>query len=299
LRYPSLALSRLLLLFLVSALGCSGSEDPPTAGTAMGGAGASGASGAGASAGGTSGAGAAGAGAGGLASAGNSGAGGTPAPGGSAGAGSDSALESDARLMVLGSSNELITCWRAFLWQKLQDAGRSEVDFVGDVNSGPDCGVPGYDMDLRAQSGIIISDVSSEQFATWFAAHPPQVVLMHFGGADLLNGLPISGVIDAYTRALEAVRAVTPDVIMLAGQHTPMDSSNCECATTVLELNAAMETWAAEQTTAGSPVIPVDLFTGLDLDDDFSDRVHLNESGSEKVAQRFFDALEPHFTPSP
>ncbi len=220
------------------------------------------------------------------------------ATGGAAGNGGNSvtaAVPADAKLMVLGSSNELETCWRAFLWQKLQTAGLDQLDFVGDVTSGPDCGVAGYDQDLRAQGGIIVSDLPAEQFAAWFGAYPARIILMHFGGADLLSNLPIDGIIAAYTRALDEARNVTPDVILLAGQHTPQDSAGCDCATTVPELNAAMATWAAEVSTAESPVIPIDLFTGLDLDTDFSDRVHLNESGSEKVAQRFFDALAPLF----
>jgi hypothetical protein len=63
----------------------------------------------------------------------------------------------------------------------------------------------------------------------------------------------------------------------------------------VAQLNAAIATWAEERSTENSPVIAVDLFTGLDLDADFSDRVHLNELGSAKVAERFFAALEPLF----
>jgi hypothetical protein len=220
------------------------------------------------------------------------------ATGGAAGSGGNSlapTVPADAKLMVLGSSNELETCWRAFLWQKLQAAGLNQLDFVGDVTSGPDCGVAGYDQDLRAQSGIIVSDVPAEQFAAWFGAYPARIILMHFGGADLLSNLPIDGIIAAYTRALDEARTVTADVILLAAQHTPQDSAGCDCATTVPELNAAMATWAAQVSTAESPVIPIDLFTGFDLDTDFSDRVHLNEAGSAKVAQRFFDALTPLF----
>jgi hypothetical protein len=123
--------------------------------------------------------------------------------------------------MVLGSSNELNTCWRAFLWEKLQDAGLDGVDFVGDVSSGPDCGVDGYDLDLRAQSGFVVSEASAEQFAAWFNPYSPRLVLAHCGGADLIREMPISGPIEGYDRALAAAREANPGVIWLAGQHTP------------------------------------------------------------------------------
>jgi hypothetical protein len=218
------------------------------------------------------------------------------AAGGSAGsagsAGGGTVLSGTVKIMVLGSSNELITCWRALLWQKLETANIKNFDFVGGVTSGPDnCGVTGYDKDLQAESGIIISNLSASDFAGWFSAHPPQVILMHFGGADLLNNMPIDGVLKGYSLALAQARIVTPAVRLLIAQHTPEDKP------AVVTLNADIVTWATQNTTAASPITVVDLYTGLDPVNDFSDRVHLNLSGSEKVASRWFTALQPILKP--
>ena len=206
-------------------------------------------------------------------------------------AGAGPTLTGTAQIMVLGSSNELITCWRALLWQKLRAANITNFDFIGGVTDGPDCGVAGYDKDLQAQSGIIISNLMASQFAGWFSAHPPQVILMHFGGADLLNDMPIDGVLKGYSLALAQARMVNPKVILLIAQHTP------EGKPSVLELNADIVTWAMQNGTSASPVIVVDLYTGLDPVKDFSDGVHLNASGSEKVATRWFEKLAPLFKP--
>src|SRR5204863_3895737 len=110
------------------------------------------------------------------------------------------------------------------------------------------------------------------------------------GGADLLAGMPIDGVMKSYQRALDAARMVNPNVILLIAQHTP------EGKDTVLTLNADIATWAPMVSTAASPVNAVDLYTGL-LPSDFSDGVHLNQSGSMKVADRFYQALKPFFKP--
>ena len=294
-----------ILTLLVQLAACS--SDAPTAvggsGGAAGGAGAAmaGAATAGASSGGAvSSAAGAGAGAasgasdttgsGGAATAGTSSAG----AGGVAGsaAGGASAITGTAKIMVLGSSNELITCWRALLWQKLQTAQISNFDFVGSVSDGPDCGVPGYDKDLQAQSGTIVSNLTAEQFAGWFQAHPPDIVLAHFGGADLLANLPVDGIIEGYSLALEQARMVVPSVRFMIALHTPQNSG-----ASVPELSAATMTWASQKTTATSPVTVVDLYTGLVTATDFSDGVHLNAAGSEKVAARWFAALEPLFKP--
>jgi lysophospholipase L1-like esterase len=127
-------------------------------------------------------------------------------------------------------------------------------------------------------------------YAGWFKANTPQIALMHFGGADLLANMPVDGVMMAYTTLLGELRKANPSAILLIAQHTP------EGKDAVLTLNADIAKWATENTTAQSPVIAVDLYTGI-LPSDQSDGVHLNLSGSQKVADRFFAALKPFFKP--
>jgi lysophospholipase L1-like esterase len=302
----------LLTVALPGALACSGSE-PASAGTTAGSAGSSGASAAGGTAGaataGSVSVGGGGASAGSVGASGASGAGGslggagaaTAGASGSAGSGGSAGaigLTGNVDIMVLGSSNELITCWRAFLWQKLQAAEIKNFDFVGGVTQGDDCGVAGYDKDLQAQSGIIVSNLPASKFQEWFTAHPPDIILMHFGGADLLNNMPVDGVLKAYSLMLTEARKVKPKVRLMAAQHTPQDSNGCTaCDASVLDLNAKIVTWAAANTTADSPVTPIDLYTDIVPATDLSDGVHLNPAGSQKVAARFFAALKPLFKP--
>lgn len=228
--------------------------------------------------------------AGGMAALGGSGGTGGVSGGGLGGSAGATAVFTDtASILVLGSSNELGSCWRAFLQQRLHDAGIDNFDFVGGVSEGPDCGAVAYDKDLQAQGGTIVTNLSADTFADWFSTYDPDLVLAHFGGADLLSNMPVAGIIEGYSRALEQARLVNPRIHFLMAQHTPQDPGAVE------ELNAATVTWATENTTLESPVIAVDLYTGLDLDLDFSDRVHLNDLGSEKVADRWFEVLEPLF----
>lgn len=53
--------------------------------------------------------------------------------------------------------------------------------------------------------------------------------------------------------------------------------------------------WAAQISTTQSPVSAVDLFTIINPPVDQSDRVHLNNSGSQKVADTFLALLLPLF----
>jgi hypothetical protein len=281
-----------------SAAGAAGSTTVGSAGS-VGTAGASGAAGSVGSAGatGTPGAGGAGGTAGvtGMAGAGGAGGGADAAPSvdGSADATTPRSVfpaTTIVKMMVVGSSNEIGTCWRAFLWKELRTNGIMNFDFVGQQNGGPDCGVGMFDSDLQAMSGIIITDIPGSTYAAWFKANTPDVVLMHFGGADLLSGKPIAGVMKAYSTFLEQARIANPKIILLIAQHTP------EGKDTVLELNADIAAWAPQNSTAASPVVAVDLYTGI-LPSDLSDGVHLNAVGSQKVADRWYAALEPFFKP--
>jgi acyl-CoA thioesterase-1 len=195
-------------------------------------------------------------------------------------------------IMVLGSSNETGTCWRAFLWEGLRAAGVMNFDFVGRTNVGPDCGVAGYDKDVEAAPGTIITGFSAADFALRFKAHPPRIVLVHVGGADARDGVATAKILAAYSLAVEQARAVEPHVIFFVAQHTPQQPM-----TGIPELNAAIPGWAAQISTPDSPVAAVDLFTGIVPATDQSDGTHLNVAGSHKVAQWWQAVLLPLFKP--
>jgi GDSL-like Lipase/Acylhydrolase family len=193
------------------------------------------------------------------------------------------------KLMVVGSSNEIGTCWRAYLWQELHLNDITNFHFVGQQSGGPSCTVMGWnDTALQAMSGIIVTNLPASTYLGWFTANPPDVILMHFGGADILAGMPVDGVMKAYATALAQARMVNPKVVLLIAEHTP------EGKDAIVTLDADVAAWAPTVSTAASPVIAVDLYTGM-LPSDFSDGVHLNATGAQKVADRFYKALAPFF----
>src|SRR5260221_11663830 len=187
------------------------------------------------------------------------------------GGGTDaSPFSGTVKLMVLGSSNERGTCWRSFLWRELRMNNITSYDFVGQQNTGPDCGVAGYDKDLQApMDGIVITNIPASTYAGWFKANTPQIALMHFGGADILANMPVAGVIKAYSTLLAELRLVNPNAVMVAAQHTP------EGKDAIVQLNADIAKWGKDNTTPQSPVIAGDLYTGIPPSD-LSDGAHLN-----------------------
>ncbi|MGW0519261.1 SGNH/GDSL hydrolase family protein [Crossiella sp. NPDC003009] len=196
------------------------------------------------------------------------------------------------RIMPLGDS---ITggpgCWRAVLWHRLRSGGRSDVDFVG-PRTGGGCPLT-YDRDHAGYSGYQAARIAREDLLpSWLAVARPHIVLMHLGTNDLWHGAGTDAVLAAYAKLVGQLRARDPDVRILLAQIIPMRAIGCDpCAQRVLALNGAIPRWAAQRSTARSPITVVDQWTGFDAATDTIDGVHPNDAGFRKMADRWLPAV--------
>jgi lysophospholipase L1-like esterase len=203
------------------------------------------------------------------------------------------AKEADpVRVMPLGDS---ITgspgCWRAVLWNRLQDAGYTDVDFVGTL--GPQgCGQT-YDGDNEGHGGELVTNTAAQNLLpARLAATRPDIVVMHFGTNDVWSNIAPDRILAAYTKLVEQMRASNPDMKVLVAQIIPMNPSTCaECARRAVELNARIPAWAQATGTSRSPVTVVDQWTGFSTATDTYDGVHPNAAGDAKIAARWYPAL--------
>lgn len=200
-------------------------------------------------------------------------------------------------IMPLGDSITGSTgCWRETLWNDLRDAGYTDLDFVGH-HTGPSCDGASFDDDSNGISGAQISELAANgTLFKWLKEDYPDVILMHYGSNDIRRGKTTDQIIDGMTIAVDQMRQVNPDVIILVAQlipmtPTPMYKSCPQCPQGVDELNAAIPGWAEEHTTDDSPITVVDQNTGFDADTDTYDGLHSDGSGGEKLAANWFAAL--------
>ncbi|AXI79013.1 cellulose binding domain-containing protein [Peterkaempfera bronchialis] len=196
------------------------------------------------------------------------------------------------RIMPLGDS---ITgspgCWRALLWNKLQQNGYTNIDFVGTL--GPQgCSVP-YDGDNEGHGGALVTTVADQnQLPGWLSATHPDIVVMHFGTNDVWSNRSPDQILAAYSTLVDQMRASNPNMKVLVAQIIPMNPSTCpECAQRVKDLNARIPAWAAGKTTAKSPITVVDQWTGFNTATDTGDGVHPNDTGIVKISDRWYPAL--------
>ena len=197
------------------------------------------------------------------------------------------------RVMPLGDS---ITggpgCWRALLWNKLQAGGFSNVDFVGTL-AGGGCNVANWDGDSEGHGGYQAINVAQQNLLpAWLDATHPDVVMMHFGTNDIWNNRSTTDIISAFSTLVTQMRASNPNMKILVAQIIPVAPSGCaQCQQATIDLNAAIPGWAAARSTAASPIIVVDHWTGWVPATDTTDGVHQSDAGNQKMADRWYPAL--------
>lgn len=204
-----------------------------------------------------------------------------------------SAAPAPVRIMPLGDS---ITagpgCWRAFLWDRLQRTGYTNIDFVG-TQVGGGCAVA-HDGDHEGHGGFSATGIADQnQLPPWLASARPDIVLMHLGTNDLWGGtISTTQILTAYSKLVDQMRASNPNMKIIVAQIIPMEPSNCTgCAQRVVSLNNAIPGWAAGRTTPQSPITVVDQWTGFNATTDTFDGVHPVDSGFQKMSDRWYPAL--------
>lgn len=208
--------------------------------------------------------------------------------------------QAQTRIMPLGDS---ITgspgCWRALLWNALQNAGFTSIDFVGTLPP-QGCAVA-HDGDNEGHGGILATNMADQnQLPPWLAATRPDIVMMHLGTNDVWNARTPAVILTAFSKLVDQMRAQNPNMKILVAQIIPMNPSNCpDCASRVVSFNAAIPAWAAGKTTAQSPIVVVDQWTGFNTATDTFDGVHPVDSGNQKISNRWFPALTALLNGSP
>ncbi|MGQ4388202.1 GDSL-type esterase/lipase family protein [Streptomyces sp. SAS_270] len=196
------------------------------------------------------------------------------------------------RIMPLGDS---ITgspgCWRALLWNRLQNTGYKNIDFVGTLNQ-QGC-AQAFDGDNEGHGGELVTNVANQNLLPGrLAASHPDIVIMHFGTNDVWSSISPDTILAAYTQLVQQMRASNPDMKILVAQLIPMNPSGCTgCAQRAVALNARIPDWARTTSTSRSPVTVVDQWTGFDTAGDTYDGVHPSDSGNEKIAAHWYPAV--------
>ncbi|MBN2536289.1 MAG: hypothetical protein JXB88_25630 [Spirochaetales bacterium] len=205
------------------------------------------------------------------------------------------------RIMPLGDS---ITgspgCWRALLWVNLINNGYTNIDFVGTLPP-QGCGID-HDGDNEGHGGILATNMADQnQLSPWLSATNPDIVLMHLGTNDCWSNRDTNTILNAFSKLVDQMRSNNPNMKILVAKIIPMDPSrSCsECNNNVTALNNAIPGWASGKSTSQSPITVVDQNSGFSYTSDTYDGVHPNDSGDQKIADKWYAALTPLLSGGP
>jgi chitodextrinase/lysophospholipase L1-like esterase len=196
------------------------------------------------------------------------------------------------RVMALGDSITHsftnLKSYRYYLWQRLQQAGKG-VDFVGSQTraiNGPPADLD-FDQNHQGHTGLRADEILNN-ISSWASSARPDVVLIHLGTNDLRASQSPASTISELGQIIDVLRSVNANVKILLAQIIPSGDAPLSI---YQDFNSRIPGLASSKSTGQSPVIVVDQFTGFNLSTDTFDSLHPNDSGDQKIASKFYDAL--------
>ena len=209
--------------------------------------------------------------------------------------GSPAPVDAEVKIMPLGDSitdgavgSTDDTGYRRSLYLSLTGAGY-DPNFVGSLSSG----IPGdFDRDHEGHGGQTAAWINPRLNGptdNWLPAYEPKIILYHIG-TNNLGGSDIEAYAQDANETLEIIYDYDPSIIVvLAKIILTTDSAR---NTRTHNYNVLLEEIAQDWADAGYPITIVDMENALTYPDDLDDTVHPNDTGYEKMANVWFDALD-------
>jgi lysophospholipase L1-like esterase len=171
--------------------------------------------------------------------------------------------------------------YRIGLWQRATAAGVS-VDFVGSQFNGPDTL---GDHDHEGHSGWRIDQLDAN-ITGWLQASDPRTILLHIGTNDIGQNYDVAHAPDRLSALIDHIRTLAPNVQLFVAQIIPTANAANETATQTF--NAALPGIVAQKGPLTHLVDQHSAITTADL----ADGLHPNATGYDKMAARWWSALQ-------
>ncbi|SNS22018.1 Lysophospholipase L1 [Streptosporangium subroseum] len=171
--------------------------------------------------------------------------------------------------------------YRVNLWQRMVSGGHT-VDFVGSGFNGP-AGLG--DHDHEGHSGWRIDQLDAN-IVGWLQNYTPRTILLHIGTNDMGQNYDIANAPARLSALIDKIRANAPTVELFVAQVTPAADPAFESR--IQGFNAAVPGIVAQK---GPMTHLVDMHSALTTAD-LADGLHPNAGGYDKMAARWFSALQ-------
>ncbi|MFT5890729.1 MAG: lysophospholipase L1-like esterase [Dokdonia sp.] len=199
---------------------------------------------------------------------------------------------------VEGHQTDFVS-YRYELWKLLKNEGKG-VDFFGnriDERVYPSFQEIPFDSNHEGKSGDRI-DEALQRVDSLVINNPEMVgnlVLLGIGGNDLVEGVSVDNSMQYLNSIIDKLQEANDSVNIFIEQIAPGTANFQEIngmdQSEYLAFNNAISDIAIAKTTSQSRVIAVDMSTVL-TDEDYADDVHYNQSGTQKIANQYFEAMQ-------
>jgi acyl-CoA thioesterase I len=201
------------------------------------------------------------------------------------------------RIMPLGDSiTQGNAAWgptyRYVLWHALADAGL-RADFVGSITATISGGYQFADFDQQHEghNGWRVDQINAA-LPGFLTAAQPDVLLVHLGHNDLIQGQSAASTVDELALLIDLARAARPSISVLLAQPIPCVEASSFCrAPELADLSARLPAMIAQKDILASRVLLVDMRTGFSPTADLVDGLHPNAAGDAKLAARWLSGL--------
>ena len=214
------------------------------------------------------------------------------------------------KILPLGDSNTRgypnnsnIGGYRTNLWTDLAISKGFNLDFVGKAASGPS----NIDRDHEGRGGLTIDELTDNVNGTQGFNNPgapiytniedalsdrPNMVLLMAGTNDLLQGDSVNNALSELGTLVDRITADSPHTNVLVASVIPNKSNSSIEAKTAEFSNRVESEIVNPRSDRGDNVTFVDIFNvGLNNSDFSSDGIHLNQSGYDKLADVWSEAI--------
>lgn len=210
------------------------------------------------------------------------------------------------RILPLGNSitqaNNTHLSYRYPLWKKLIDDNLS-FDYVGSMINNkngnpvwPDYNGHMFDQNHDGHWGWRTDQILDGHpsvpgefyLSYWLQSYTPDIALIHLGSNDMIQYQTVESTIIELEDVIGTLRNDNPEIIILLAQLIP---TTLPANSLITQLNSMIPGIAVEFSEPSSPIYIVDQNSGFDAVTDTYDGVHPNESGEEKMAQQWRDAI--------
>ncbi len=171
-----------------------------------------------------------------------------------------------------------------FELDNLLTAANYNFDFIGNLNDGGPSG-KSFDYDHEGHGGFRADQIANE-VSNYLTLNPPELILLHIGTNDIAqgNGPSAADVNDI----LDEIDAFDEHITVILALIVDQNPSEPQVAT----FNTNLQTIAQNRISNGDKIILVNQNTALTYPGDMYDKLHPQESGYNKMADVWFNALE-------